>query len=343
MCSEPIPKKIAGRLLALSGFLPARNLPENQPQLMATKKEDKKKEEIDKQALKHPTSHKEKCPAPKGILIPVGGSENKGQDPEPGTNGDGNKEFLKLEILKRFISEVKGKDALIAVVPTASTIPEEIAKEYLHVFKSLGLSNVEVLDIRSRPDASRPDFLDLAQRAQGFWFTGGDQLRLTALLGGTPLLYLLKERYTYERIVIGGTSAGAVAMSTPMIYESRTDEGTMKGDLSITCGLEFIKDVAIDTHFVARGRFARIAQVIATNPSHLGLGLDEDTGVVITEGTIFEVIGSGTVTIIDGHASTYTNIHEVLEKVPVTIRKLEVHLLGKGEQYTLNRQDTLHK
>jgi cyanophycinase len=310
---------------------------------MATKKEDKKKEEIDEQELKHPDPHKERCPVPKGILIAVGGSENKDQEPEPGSNGEVNMAFIKGEILKRFVSELRGDNPLVAIVPTASTIPEEMAKDYLKVFKSLGLSNVEVLDIRSRPDASRTDCIDLAQRARGFWFTGGDQLRLTALLGGTPLLYLLKERYTYERIVIGGTSAGAVAMSTPMIYESRTDEGTMKGDLSITCGLEFIKDVAIDTHFVARGRFSRMAQVVATNPNNLGLGLDEDTGVVITEGVNFEVVGSGTVTIIDGHNASYTNIYEISEQVPVTIRELEVQLLSKGQHYTLNRQDNLHK
>jgi cyanophycinase len=310
---------------------------------MAKKNQEQKIEEVDEQELLHPSSrHKNRCPVPKGILIAVGGSENKGQDPEEGSNGDGNKNFIKEEILKRFVSELKGHNAVVAIVPTASTIPEELAGDYLKEFKSLGLSNVEVLDIRSRPDASRPDFLDLARRAKGFWFTGGDQLRLTALLGGTPLMHLLKERYTYERIIIGGTSAGAVAMSTPMIYHSRTDEGTMKGDLAITCGLEFIKDVAIDTHFIARGRFARIAQVVATNPNHLGLGLDENTGIVITEGANVEVIGSGTVTIIDGHQASYTNIYEISEQVPVTIRELEVQLLSKGQKYVLNKQDNLH-
>ena len=298
------------------------------------------KKEYDEEKLKHPTTRHPECPAPKGILVAVGGSENKGEDPEPGSANSENKDFMKLEVLQRFVDELKGENPLVLIIPTASTLPEELGSDYQKVFKNLGLSNVEVLDIRSRQDAAKPETVERTGRAQGFWFTGGDQLRLTALLGGTPFLYLLKERFTYEKIVIGGTSAGAMAMSTPMIYEGRT--GMIKGELGVTCGLEFIKDVAIDTHFVTRGRFVRISQVVATNPMQIGLGIEEDTGVVVTEGDQMEVIGNGIVIIIDGHGTTSSNIYEATDS-PISIRDLRVHILSAGDHYAINRQDTLHK
>lgn len=305
------------------------------------KKNEVEKEHIDEEELKHPDK-KPECPPPKGILIPVGGAENKGENPEEESPNGQNKDFIKLQILNRFKDELSGKDPLIVIIPTATSLPEEMGKEYTKVFKKLGLNNIEVLDIRSRQDASKPEVLDLTRRARGFWFTGGDQLRLTALLGGTPFLYLLKERFTYERIVIGGTSAGAAAMSTPMIYEARTSTGMIKGELAITCGLEFIKDVAIDTHFVTRGRFVRISQVVATNPTQIGLGIEEDTGVVVTNGDTLEVIGNGIVVVVDGHDTTSSNIYEASDS-PISIRDLRVHLLSDGDRYTINRQDNLHK
>jgi cyanophycinase len=202
---------------------------------------------------------------------------------------------------------------------------------------------VVTLEVLTRADANKPEILDLVEEAAGFWFTGGDQLRLTAILGGTRLLQRLKERYTHERIVIGGTSAGATAMSTPMIYAGRNDAGFRKGEIAITTGLQFLHDVAVDTHFIARGRIARMAQIIATNPTCLGLGLEEDTGVVVREGYQIEVIGSGLVTVLEGNECTATNIYDIGNDTPFSIRNLRLHLLSAGEQYALPLPPAIHR
>ncbi|PSR53329.1 cyanophycinase [Adhaeribacter arboris] len=284
------------------------------------------------------------CPTPKGVLIAIGGKENKGQAPEEGSNQDNNANFVELGILNCFKSELKGENPLVVVVPTASSVPEESAEDYIKAFKELGLTNVKVIDIRCREDVSKPEYMDLIEQANGVMFTGGDQLRLTAILGGTDFLTLLKHRYTYDDIVIAGTSAGATALSTPMIYEGASaDSGILKGDVRITTGLEFLRDIAIDTHFIARGRIVRMTQAIATNPGCIGIGLEEDTGVIVREGRNLEVIGSGLIVIVDGHLTTETNVHIVHTGAPVTIRNLIVHMLGKGDQYQITTAESYHK
>ncbi|GGK70684.1 cyanophycinase [Rufibacter glacialis] len=272
---------------------------------------------------------------PKGTLIAIGGSENKGDDPEEDRANAENLNFEKTEILERFVNELSGQKPLVLVIPTASSIPEEVGKSYVEVFKKLKVPQVKVLDIRSREDACNPEFLELVRKAAGILFTGGDQLRLTSLLGGTEFIRLIKERYYQDSLVVAGTSAGAAAMSTQMIYQGMNGGGFIKGSVSITAGLELLNDVAIDTHFISRGRIVRMAQMIATNPSFIGIGLEEDTGVVVKKGNEIEVIGSGLVVLVDGRGSTHTNIYEVEEGVPVTIRDLKVHLLGKGDTYCL--------
>ena len=152
----------------------------------------------------------------------------------------------------------------------------------------------------------------------------------------------MKERYTYDDILVAGTSAGATAMSTPMIYEGETKGGYIKGDVRITTGLEFLKNIAIDTHFIERGRIVRISQCIATNPGCIGIGLEEDTAIYVKEGKELEVVGSGLVTIVDGTGITRTNIYEIETGEPFTVCDLKVHLLSKGERYTIPTYDQLH-
>ncbi|MCC3154901.1 cyanophycinase [Hymenobacter sp. BT770] len=282
-------------------------------------------------------SSEKACPPPRGILIAIGGHEDK--TPNPGTDPEA--EYAPDAILRRFVDELRGKGPVI-VVPIASEDPKEAAKDYVDVFKSLGVDRVEVFDVRERAQALDEAGLELLNEAAGIMFTGGDQLRLTALLGGTPWLNRLKERYTHDEIVIAGTSAGAAAMSTPMIYQGRDNQGMRKDEIHITTGLRFLHDVAIDTHFVARGRIIRMAQIIATNPSCIGLGLEEDTGVVVTQGREIEVIGSGVVTVVEALTSTTTNIHLIKPGEPFTIRDLRVHILSNGERYTLPVQEDMH-
>ena len=283
------------------------------------------------------------CPPPKGILIAVGGHENKGEAAERGSNQDQNNSFAPETILKRFSDELQGDDPLIVIIPTASGVPEESAADYHAAFRRLGRTRIETLDIRNRADTLRPEFLELVEQAAGFWFTGGDQLRLTGILGGTAILQRLKERYTNERIVLAGTSAGATAMSTPMIYEGTNNAGFRKGEIAITTGLQFMRDVAIDTHFIARGRIVRMAQILATNLSCIGLGLEEDTAVVVHNGCELEVIGSGLVTILETQEETCTNIYDVAPQTPFFIRDLRTHFLSAGERYVLSTQPELHQ
>ncbi|MFD2512458.1 cyanophycinase [Pontibacter locisalis] len=283
----------------------------------------------------------QEAPIPKGRLLAIGGHESKGEG-DKNKEQERNKEFESEEILKFFVSKLSGEKPMVVVIPTASNIPEEMAKDYVKVLKELGVEKVEVLDIRNREEAKDPKNLKVVERASGFFFTGGNQLRLTSILGGTDMLQLMRERYTYEDILIAGTSAGAVALSTPMIYEVMTHGGFIKGDVRVTTGLEFMKDVAIDTHFIQRGRMVRMAQCIVTNPGCIGIGLEEDTAAYVTEGREMLVIGSGLMTVVDGMDLTSTDIYKIGTGDPFSVRGLKVHLLAKDETYSVPTYDQLH-
>lgn len=294
-----------------------------------------------KRKVSHRHENKSELPVPKGTLIAIGGGEDKGIK-ELKDEQLKNIDFVSEEILKRFVQDLKGENPTIVVVPTASTLPEELAKDYSTLFHKLGVKNVEVMNIANRQDAKDPAYCDMVEKAAGIMFTGGDQLRLTSILGGTAVLELMKERYTYDNIIIAGTSAGAAAMSTPMIYEGETIGGYIKGDVRITTGMEFLQDVAIDTHFIQRGRIVRMSQAIATNPGCIGIGLEEDTAIYVTEGTNVEVLGSGLVTIVDGMDISRTNIYEIETGQAFTVCDLKVHLLSKGERYKIPTFAQLH-
>jgi len=267
---------------------------------------------------------------PKGRLLAIGGHEQRQNPDQPGSSPEQSADF----ILQRFVDELTGRRTIV-VIPTASEEADEAAQDYVDVFTNLGVENVEVLNIQSREQAESAEALAVLDRADGVMFTGGDQLRLTALLGGTALLTRLSERYLHEPIIIAGTSAGAAAMSTPMIYQGRNDAGFLKDEIHITTGLQLLRDVAIDTHFIKRGRIVRMAQIIATNPGCIGLGLEEDTAVLVTKGRELEVIGQGIVVLLDGHQCTGNTIYEIEPGEVFSIRDLRLHLLAKGQRYTL--------
>jgi cyanophycinase len=166
-------------------------------------------------------------------------------------------------------------------------------------------------------------------------FSGGNQLRLAATFGGTQFLRILLERYEKESFVIAGTSAGAMAMSNTMIYEGNATRAHLKGEVKITTGLGFIDDVIIDSHFEKRGRFGRLSQAVASNPACIGIGLGEDTGMLITDGGKMEAIGSGLVIIIDGQDIQHCNIADIPEGNPISIENLKVHFCEKGNGYDL--------
>ncbi|GAB3225188.1 cyanophycinase [Hymenobacter seoulensis] len=281
------------------------------------------------------------CPVPQGKLLLIGGHEHKGDAADNDLEASRNLNFAPEAILRRLAEEI-GSQGHLVVIPTASSIPEEASQDYIDAFKKIGGPAVKVLDIRERKEANDEAILEVLDKAGGVLFTGGDQLRLTTLLGGTLLQHRLHELYSFQKFIIAGTSAGATAMSTPMIYQGRDDAGFLKGEIHITTGLEFLHDVAVDTHFVARGRIVRMAQILATNPACVGMGLEEDTAVLVTEGKELEVLGSGLVIVLDARSCSSTNIHEIAPNTPFTLRDIRLHLLASGEQYTLPIQPRIY-
>jgi cyanophycinase len=275
---------------------------------------------------------------PKGKLISIGGNEDKGSDPERGHQNRNNLHFFELQILQRIKDEMRASNPKIEVITSASNIPYEVGENYIDAFGKLNVTNVDVMHIRNREDTLNPDYIQRIKDADGVMFTGGNQLRLSMIFGGTEILSILHDRYQHEDFVIAGTSAGAMAMSNTMIYEGSSAEALLKGQVKITTGLGFMKDVIIDSHFVKRGRFGRLAQAVAANPQCIGIGLGEDTGVLVTEGNKMEAIGSGLVLIFDGHSIRYTNIADIQEGTPISIENMVVHVLCKGNHYFLKER-----
>ena len=280
---------------------------------------------------------------PKGKLISIGGSEDKGTGIEPNFEPKAHLQFFEFGILKRILSEIKGVESRIEVITTASQIPEEVGENYLNAFGKLGAKNVGIMHIKNREDVQNPEYIDRIKNADGVMFTGGNQMRLTMIFGGSEILKILIERYENENFVIAGTSAGAMAMSNTMIYQGSSTGALLKGEVKITTGLAFIKDVIIDSHFVTRGRFGRLAQAVAANPGCIGIGLGEDTGVLVTEGNKMEAIGSGLILIFDGHSIRHSNIADIEEGAPISIEHLIVHVMEKGNAYYLNERKFLAK
>lgn len=274
---------------------------------------------------------------PKGKLIPIGGNEDKGieTDTRP-------LDFLEAGILKRVISEMKGVDSRIEVITTASSVPRITSSNYLKAFDKLKCKNINIMNIRKREHGHKPEFLKRLKQADGVLFTGGDQLAIAKIIGGTEFLELLIQRYyNDENFVIAGTSAGAMAMSATMIFQGSSIHALLKDEIKITPGLGLIKEAIIDTHFMHRGRFGRLAQAVSRNPSSIGIGLGEDTGMIIKEGNKIEVIGSGFVIIVDGHDINYTNLHDIGDGSPLSIENLRVHVLVKGNGYLLRERKFL--
>jgi cyanophycinase len=275
---------------------------------------------------------------PKGILISIGGNVDKGTQDEPEFNKINKLNFFEEGILNRILLEMKGPDSHVEVITTASEIPEEVGNNYVEAFNRLGCNNVGLLHIRTREDASNAEYLERLKSCDGVMFTGGNQYRLSSIFGGTQFLSILRQRYQNEAFIIAGTSAGAMAMSNTMIYEGASHEALLKGKVKITTGLAFIKDVIIDSHFVKRGRFGRLAQAVSSNPECIGIGLGEDTGVLIRDGHQLEAMGSGLVLIFDGHKIKHTNIADIEDGMPISIEHLVVHVMAKGNHY-----DILHR
>ena len=275
---------------------------------------------------------------PKGKIIAIGGAEDKGTSPENGEIQRTNLNFFELGILRRIVEEAGGIDARIEVITTASIIPFEVGNNYLNSFGKIGCTNIGLMHIRTREDVGNEDYMKRIEKCDCIMFTGGNQMRLTAVFGGTPFLKTIIQRYQKEKFVVAGTSAGAMAMSRTMIYEGSSSRAHLKGEVKTTTGLGFMDNVIFDSHFEKRGRFGRLAQVVAANPSCIGIGLGEDTGMLITLGNRMEAIGSGLVIIIDGHEISHTNIADIPAGNPMSVENLKVHFCAKGNGYLVKER-----
>ncbi|MFZ4106835.1 cyanophycinase [Flavobacterium sp.] len=274
-----------------------------------------------------------------GKLIIIGGAVDKGSFTETNLDRDApkNLNFFEEGILKRVINESKNKEfSRIEIITTASKIPLEIGPEYIKALGYLNAHNTDVINIERREQASDPEILERLRNADVVMFTGGDQLRLTSILGGTLFHDILLDKYRNENFIYAGTSAGAAAASNNMIYQGSSSESLLKGEVKITSGLGLIDDVIIDTHFVQRGRIGRLFQTVVGNPKVLGIGLGEDTGLLITNGRQMEAIGSGLVILVDGREIKDTNLTQIEMGQPISISHLVTHVLSKYDTFDLD-------
>lgn len=283
---------------------------------------------------------------PKGKLIVIGGAVDKGSFTEKNFDKqvEKNLNFFETGILKRLIVESKLKEnSQIEIITTASKIPKEVGPEYAKALEYLGAKNVNVLHIETREEALLEVNAERVAKADVVLFTGGDQLRLTSILGGTSIHDLILKKYHEEDFIYAGTSAGAAAASNSMIYQGSSSEALLKGEVKITSGLGLIDHVIIDTHFVHRGRIGRLFQAVVGNPRTLGIGLGEDTGLLVTNGHSLEAIGSGLIMLVDGRHIKDTNLTQVEMGTPISIKNLVVHVMSKYDHYDLSKHEmTIH-
>ncbi|RBI68174.1 cyanophycinase [Vreelandella sulfidaeris] len=252
-----------------------------------------------------------------GHLVAIGGAEDRTSD---------------LEILKKAFSLAPEGDQEVAVIATASSISDEVLPEYEAAFLRLGARHVHSLGIQDRKAATDAETVSLIEQSGLIFFTGGDQLRLTNVLGGSPVLKAIRQRLQ-DGAVVAGTSAGAAAMPGTMIYNGAAADALRKGGVNLTFGLGFVDDLIIDSHFLERGRFTRLMEVGASNPEHLGVGLGEDAAVIIHPHGIIEAIGSGHVILIDSRDLASSNIADLAMGEPVAVEHMIFHALVSGHGF----------
>jgi cyanophycinase len=281
---------------------------------------------------------------PKGKLLIIGGAEDQGPIRVRPAIKLKNKEYVDFEILSKLIPETEHENNRVEVITTASQEPLKTGSAYIRAFKKAGFKNVGHISIDNKEELKNPSHLERVKKAHAVFFSGGDQFRLSTILLGSELLECIRSRYLgEERFILAGTSAGAMAMGDLMIYHADNNEVMLKGHVKITNGFNMLQKCLIDTHFVKRGRFGRLAQAVSMNPGYLGIGLGEDTGLLITEGNEAECLGSGSVVIIDGSEIKYCNINEIEDNFPIGIENLKVHLLKRGNIFLIHSTKFLGK
>jgi cyanophycinase len=253
----------------------------------------------------------------KGSLVIIGGHEDR----------TGEKLILR-EVARRL-----GDDGKIVVCAVASSEPDALWQEYDRAFRALGVPHVFRLEIESREEASTARVMRVLEGASGVFFTGGDQLKITSQVGDTPMFSRIREIYENGG-VLAGTSAGASAMSETMLVTGDDDESyRIKSSLLMAPGLGFVHDLLIDQHFSQRGRMARLIGAVTQNPRVLGVGIDEDTAIVVEREQTFKVLGKGAAYIVDGSSTTYSNIGEEDSDRTLSTFGITVHMLSQGDEF----------
>ncbi len=255
----------------------------------------------------------------RGWIIPIGGAEEKEDRPE---------------ILSRFVALCGGADANIVVIPSASKL-RDTGPRYVSLFKDLGAGEVQSLDFDTRRDAEEPSRLARLEQANGIFITGGNQLRLTTLLGGTPVSRMIRARNA-AGVHVAGTSAGAAVLSEHMIAFGEEGGSPRAGSVRLAPGLGLTNRFIIDQHFRQRDRLGRLTTALAFNPFAIGIGLDEDTAAFIGPDNEVEVLGSGGVTVVDAHGLQFSSMDQVDEGEPVCVLGLVVHVLTAGATFNLH-------
>ena len=257
----------------------------------------------------------------RGKLVIIGGAENR--------DGD-------APILAKFVELSGGGRARIVVMPVATDKPEAVAKEYTEIFKRLGAKEVKTADVSERKDAGLKKSIEAVRQATGIFFTGGDQIHITSLLGGTELQKTIHECYE-KGTVVAGTSAGAAMMSNSMILNGAGEESPKLRGVEIGPGMDLIVGAMIDTHFSQRGRHGRLISAVAHYPQDLGFGIDENTAMIVNKNQ-FEVIGEGAVTVIDGGGISHTNAPDVEKGERLALTDLKIHIMPEGYKFSLHER-----
>lgn len=261
----------------------------------------------------------------RGRLIAIGGSEDKVDE---------------LVVLKRVVQEIGKTEYAVCVITTASSEPEQRGKEYHRVFSTLGASSLNILTIKNRVQANSSALAEKIAKVDLIFLAGGDQLRLTTILGGSKVLEAIQDRLEAGALV-AGTSAGAAVFSDTMIYEGKSEEGLFKGRVHTTSGFGFVENLIFDTHFMARGRIGRLVQIVTTNPTCTGVGIGEDSGVVLKGDGTVEIIGTGQVIIVDGSDIGHSNIMDIKPGGPIAVENIRMHSLVNGYGYNFKKRQFL--
>jgi cyanophycinase len=245
------------------------------------------------------------------------------------------------EILHTFFGRSGSGDARIAIIPSASREPAIIGERYVRIFEDMGAKEVRVLDIRDRAQAEDRDLQKYVEECTGVFMTGGDQLRLCGLLADTPLMEKIRQRVQQGEISLAGTSAGAAVMGHHMIAGGGSGESPNRSLVDMATGLGIIPEIVVDQHFHNRNRMARLMSAVAAHPERLGIGIDEDTCALFERDGLLQVMGKGTVTIVDPGEMTYTNYDKVGATDPVSLHNLRVHILSYGDRYHLHKRSLI--